>query len=150
MAESGDAEILRPLDSETHDYGGPSKTITSYSATGIEAASRPVSIHYGGDMFLYQAPGFDAGPRACDPFLNAAQELALSASRLASAAPTRRASVRHLRLRPTKKDRPDIRSRAAGSSIAFDPRVSWSIARKRRERYLPAWARARSSGNSCW
>jgi len=41
---------------ETHDYGG--RPITGYWA-GIEAANTRYVIHYDGDMFLYQAPGFD-------------------------------------------------------------------------------------------
>jgi hypothetical protein len=60
---------------ETHDYGG--RPITGYWA-GIEAARTRYVIHYDGDMFLYQAPGFDWALHAI-PFL-AKQERALSAS----------------------------------------------------------------------
>jgi hypothetical protein len=41
---------------QTHDYGG--RPITGYWA-GIEAAKTRYVIHYDGDMFLHQAPGFD-------------------------------------------------------------------------------------------
>lgn len=60
---------------ETHDYGG--RPITGYWA-GIETASTRFVIHYDGDMFLYQAPGFDWAAHAI-PFLKS-QDLALSAS----------------------------------------------------------------------
>jgi hypothetical protein len=60
---------------ETHDYGG--RPITGYWA-GIEAARTRYVVHYDGDMFLYQAPGFD-WTRHAIPFL-AKQEHALSAS----------------------------------------------------------------------
>jgi hypothetical protein len=60
---------------ETHDYGG--RPITGYWA-GIETARTRYVVHYDGDMFLYQAPGFDWALHAL-PFL-AKQEHALSAS----------------------------------------------------------------------
>ena len=60
---------------ETHDYGG--RPIAGYWA-GIETASTRFVIHYDGDMFLYQAPGFDWAAHAI-PFLKS-QDLALSAS----------------------------------------------------------------------
>ena len=60
---------------ETHDYGG--RPITGYWA-GIETAATRFVIHYDGDMFLYQEPGFDWAAHAI-PFLKS-QELALSAS----------------------------------------------------------------------
>ena len=59
---------------ETHDYGG--RPITGYWA-GIEAASTRYVVHYDGDMFLYQEPGFDWVAHAVQ-FLDT-QELALSA-----------------------------------------------------------------------
>ena len=60
---------------ETHDYGG--RPITGYWA-GIEAAKTRYVIHYDGDMFLYQDPGFDWAAHAI-PLL-ARQDLAVSAS----------------------------------------------------------------------
>ncbi|MGZ5689636.1 MAG: hypothetical protein ACXWIQ_18080 [Caldimonas sp.] len=60
---------------ETHDFGG--RPITGYWA-GIEAARTRFVVHYDGDMFLYQAPGFDWAAHAI-PLL-AKQDLALSAS----------------------------------------------------------------------
>lgn len=60
---------------ETHDYGG--RPITGYWA-GIEAAKTRYVIHYDGDMFLYQDPGFDWAAHAI-PLL-ARQEHAVSAS----------------------------------------------------------------------
>jgi len=60
---------------ETHDYGG--RPITGYWA-GIEAARTRFVVHYDGDMFLYQEPGFDWAAHAIQ-FL-AKQEFALSAS----------------------------------------------------------------------
>src|SRR5437879_2502445 len=50
---------------ETHDYGG--RPITGYWA-GIEAAGTRYVIHYDGDMFLHQEPGFDWALHAI-PFL---------------------------------------------------------------------------------
>jgi hypothetical protein len=60
---------------ETHDYGG--RPITGYWA-GIEAAANRYVIHYDGDMFLYQEPGFDWAAHAI-PFLEK-HELAISAT----------------------------------------------------------------------
>ena len=60
---------------ETHDYGG--RPITGYWA-GIEAAHTRYVIHYDGDMFLHQEPGFDWAVHAI-PFLEK-QERAVSAS----------------------------------------------------------------------
>ena len=60
---------------ETHDYGG--RPITGYWA-GVEAARTRYVIHYDGDMFLYQAPGFDWAAHAI-PFLEK-QEHAVSAT----------------------------------------------------------------------
>src|SRR5438132_11432906 len=51
---------------ETHDYGG--RPITGYWA-GIEAAKTRYVIHYDGDMFLHQEPGFDWAVHAL-PFLD--------------------------------------------------------------------------------
>ena len=59
---------------ETHDYGG--RPITGYWA-GLEAARTRYVVHYDGDMFLYQAPGFDWAAHAIR--FMATQELALSA-----------------------------------------------------------------------
>jgi hypothetical protein len=60
---------------ETHDYGG--RPITGYWA-GVEAARTRFVIHYDGDMFLYQEPGFDWAASAI-PFLDR-QPNAVSAS----------------------------------------------------------------------
>lgn len=60
---------------ETHDYGG--RPITGYWA-GIEAAKTRYVIHYDGDMFLHQEPGFDWAAHAL-PFMDA-QEHAISAT----------------------------------------------------------------------
>jgi hypothetical protein len=60
---------------ETHDYGG--RPITGYWA-GIEAAKTRFVIHYDGDMFLHQEPGFDWAVHALQ-FMDT-QERAISAS----------------------------------------------------------------------
>jgi hypothetical protein len=60
---------------ETHDYGG--RPITGYWA-GIETARTRYVIHYDGDMFLHQDPGFDWAVHAL-PFMDN-QEHALSAT----------------------------------------------------------------------
>jgi hypothetical protein len=60
---------------ETHDYGG--RPITGYWA-GIEAATTRYVIHYDGDMFLHQEPGFDWAVHAI-PLMNR-QEKAITAT----------------------------------------------------------------------
>ena len=60
---------------ETHDYGG--RPITGYWA-GIEAAKTRYVIHYDGDMFLHQEPGFDWAVHAI-PLMNR-QEKAITAT----------------------------------------------------------------------
>jgi hypothetical protein len=73
------AEITRKYSGrwipETHDYGG--RPITGYWA-GVEAARTRYVIHYDGDMFLCQDPGFDWAAYAI-PFLDR-QPNAVSAS----------------------------------------------------------------------
>jgi hypothetical protein len=60
---------------ESHDYGG--RPITGYWA-GIEAAKTRYVVHYDGDMFLHQEPGFDWAVHAI-PFMDR-QERAVTAT----------------------------------------------------------------------
>jgi hypothetical protein len=64
-----------PWPPETHDYGG--KPITGFWA-GIEAAHTRYVLHYDGDIFLHQEPGFDWAVHAI-PFMEK-QDHALSAA----------------------------------------------------------------------
>jgi len=63
---------------ESHDYGG--RPITGYWA-GVEAAKTRYVIHYDGDMFLHQDPGFDWAAHAI-PFLEAQPDAVSATPRL--------------------------------------------------------------------
>src|SRR5262245_377693 len=65
---------------ESHDYGG--RPITGYWA-GIEAAKTRYVIHYDGDMFLHQDPGFDWAEHAI-PFLEQQPDAVSATPRLAA------------------------------------------------------------------
>jgi hypothetical protein len=114
---------------ETHDYGG--RPITGYWA-GIEAARTRYVIHYDGDMFLYQAPGFDWAAWAIR-FLER-QELALSASPRLTAPYASR--IPYGDYATTHEGMPLFPVEGGWKQYYFSTRV-FLIDRRKLERYLP-------------
>jgi hypothetical protein len=114
---------------ETHDYGG--RPITGYWA-GIEAARTRYVVHYDGDMFLYQAPGFDWALHAI-PFL-ARQEHALSASPRLT--PPYASRIPYGDSATTHEGMPLFPVEGGWKQYYFSTRV-FLIDRQKLERYLP-------------